>query len=125
MRNKTFLTNPGRPRWPHAVALALCLSIPLLGTQAAANTVYRWTDAEGNTHFSDSPPPQGRQAETIRMPGRQAARPAPSPRVRQIRCRDFRGALVQLKELDDVTTDDARWLAAKQVARDRIDQWCE
>ena len=36
-------------------ALTMCLSTWLAGVQASA--IYRWTDAQGNTHFSDLPPP--------------------------------------------------------------------
>ena len=37
------------------LTLTVCLSAWLAGVQAAA--IYRWTDAQGNTHFSDLPPP--------------------------------------------------------------------
>ena len=92
----------------------------------SASTLYKWTDDRGNTHFSDQPPPAGVSAETIRLTGGQARSAArPSDRVRSIRCRDFRGALVQLRDVDDVDADDPRWLDAKDVARSRIAQWCE
>ncbi|MCC5811810.1 MAG: DUF4124 domain-containing protein [Ectothiorhodospiraceae bacterium] len=124
MRNRTFFLH-ALPSFRLLSLPVLLLCLLLFATATDARNVYRWTDADGNTHFSDNPPPMGRQSETIRLPGRQASRSTPSPRVRQIRCRDFRGALEQLRELDDVEPDNARWLAAKQVASNRIAQWCE
>jgi hypothetical protein len=37
-----------------SIALALLLVAPLATAQ-----VYKWTDAQGTTHFSETPPPQG------------------------------------------------------------------
>ena len=45
-----------------------------LGTPVMAETIYRWVDAQGVTHFS-AQPPQGRQAESLRM----AVQPPPLP----------------------------------------------
>lgn len=37
-----------------------------MGVPAMAETIYRWVDAQGVTHFSAQPPP-GRQADTLRL----------------------------------------------------------
>lgn len=37
-----------------------------LGAPAMAETIYRWVDSEGVTHFS-AQPPQGRQADSLRL----------------------------------------------------------
>lgn len=42
--------------------LLLLLALPL----AAAAQVYKWTDASGTVHFSDSPPPQGTKYTNIK-----------------------------------------------------------
>lgn len=47
-----------------------------LGAPAMAETIYRWVDSEGVTHFS-AQPPQGRQAETLRL----AVQPPPCNRL--------------------------------------------
>ncbi|MCP1675970.1 hypothetical protein J2T57_003125 [Natronocella acetinitrilica] len=109
------------------IRLSTLVIVFLLAAPLEATTVYRWTDAQGRVHFSDERPPAGVDSERIRMQGREVRRqaaPGNSDRVRRIRCRDFQGALVQLKEVEDVATDDARWLAAKDLARDRIEHWC-
>lgn len=45
-----------------------------LGAPAMADTIYRWVDAQGVTHFS-ARPPQGQQAQALRM----AVQPPPLP----------------------------------------------
>ncbi|MGH8584717.1 MAG: DUF4124 domain-containing protein [Gammaproteobacteria bacterium] len=50
-----------RPRWPLLCA-ALCAAVsPVLAE------MYMWRDAEGQVHYSESPPP-GRPVETIKAP---------------------------------------------------------
>ncbi|MDC8011136.1 DUF4124 domain-containing protein [Tahibacter soli] len=39
---------------------------------AADNKVYKWKDANGIMHFSDSPPPKGQQFDNIRIVGQAA-----------------------------------------------------
>ena len=43
----------------HLILIGL-LSIAF--TLSAGDTIYQWTDQDGNTHFSDSPPPAGTEA---------------------------------------------------------------
>ncbi len=40
-------------------AILLLFALPALSLPATAGSVYRWTDAQGKTHFSDQPPPPG------------------------------------------------------------------
>ncbi|MDP2827810.1 MAG: glutaredoxin family protein [Sulfuricellaceae bacterium] len=42
------------------LALLLCgsLAAGLLATQAQADNMYRWTDADGKVHYTDQPPPE-------------------------------------------------------------------
>jgi hypothetical protein len=44
---------------------------------AMAQALYRWTDAQGRVHFTQSPPPGGEQFEVREMPGRPSA-PVPT-----------------------------------------------
>jgi uncharacterized protein DUF4124 len=32
--------------------------------------MYKWIDADGNTHYTQSPPPDGIESETIKVPGK-------------------------------------------------------
>ena len=43
---------------------------------AVAQTVYKWTDASGVTHYSEQPPPQAVKAKQLQLKG---ATPAPAP----------------------------------------------
>jgi hypothetical protein len=42
--------------------------VVLLGSYAAAQTVYKWTDDDGVVHFSDNPPANGTQFEKRDVP---------------------------------------------------------
>jgi len=46
------------------IAAALLLVAPLAAAQA-----YKWTDANGTVHYSDSPPPQGTQYKKVTTSG--------------------------------------------------------
>jgi len=53
----------------HRGSLGLCSLIVLLMASPIINAAaYKWIDAEGNTHYSDSPPPAGINAERIKPP---------------------------------------------------------
>ncbi len=60
--------------------LILLLALPL----AVAAQVYKWTDASGTVHFSDSPPPQGtkytnvKTSRSVAVATPVASTPAPS-----------------------------------------------
>lgn len=56
--------------------LALALLFALAAATAVAESVYKWTDAEGVTHFS-AQPPANRQAEQLKV----AAPPPTAPPV--------------------------------------------
>lgn len=47
----------------------LSLLILLVGTVAQADpcTIYKWTEQQGNVHYTDCPPPPGCKAEIERM----------------------------------------------------------
>ena len=54
--------------------LSLVLGLVLLAPSALADSeIYKWTDEEGNVHYSDCPPPPSCDAETIQ------AEPEPDP----------------------------------------------
>lgn len=46
------------------IATALLLAVPLAMAQA-----YKWTDANGTVHYSDSPPPQGTKYKKVTTTG--------------------------------------------------------
>jgi len=55
------------------IALALLLLAPLVSAQA-----YKWTDAHGTVHYSESPPPAGTKYSRVSLSGTEqpAAQPA-------------------------------------------------
>jgi RNA 3'-terminal phosphate cyclase len=66
--------------------LALALSLIIAPAFVSAQSVYKWTDEEGVTHFGDRQP-IGQQSESISIrTGRQSSsdRASPQERVRQI-----------------------------------------
>lgn len=46
---------------------AILLLAVLVGSSAGAATFYKWTDAQGRTHFSSEPPPQNVKAERVQV----------------------------------------------------------
>jgi hypothetical protein len=53
-----------------SLAVAALIAAALIASSAAAQTVFRSTDSQGNVHFSDTPPPpgSGKQTETVTIP---------------------------------------------------------
>ena len=47
----------------------------MLALPAFAGQVYKWTDAKGTVHYSDSPPPQGAHFSRVRVAGAGAETP--------------------------------------------------
>jgi len=91
------------------LGVALCLALATI--DVAAQQVYRWVDAAGTTHFSNSPPPPGVTAERIAI---QAQPGEPSPDTQEcytIRCQGER----MEKRIAARQAEDAR-LAAERAA---------
>jgi hypothetical protein len=57
--------------------LPLALVLLLLAPAVAAQ-VYKWTDAHGTVHYSETPPPQGTAFKRITTSGIEQPAPAPS-----------------------------------------------
>lgn len=107
------------------VLAALLATLALPAAQAA--TIYKWTDDAGVTHFSSDPPPEGADAERIEVEsGKRHFGPSrPSARVRQIRCRDFRGALEQLDAAEVGSGEREQWRKARERAQAGVERWCQ
>lgn len=65
----TIFAGRTRPFRPPAL-IALALAIAILATPASA-AIYKWVDEQGNTHFSQTPPPaKGKnRASKVKIPG--------------------------------------------------------
>ena len=88
------------PAW--LAAGLLCLALP-----AAAQQVYQWKDANGVTHYTDTPPP-GQSKPTVRTGGGKApaqAAAAPKP-VANADCTNARSNLNVLQGKDRVFMDE-------------------
>jgi hypothetical protein len=89
-----------------ALALAAVLAAGI--APAAAQTVYKWKDARGVTHYSERPPAGGNYStqESVRDPATQAVSAAPSPRTGpDPRCATARNNLATLQGGNDVQMD--------------------
>ena len=63
------------------LALACLLACLAFAAQAQSNGVYKWKDAKGVTHYSDTPPPAGRYGNVAPDASARVAAPAkPDPR---------------------------------------------
>ena len=58
--------------------LLLALSLAMVTSPLAAQTVYQWKDAKGVTHYSDSPPPKGGTRREVRTSEAKPATPPPT-----------------------------------------------
>jgi hypothetical protein len=58
--------------------LAFCIALALLAVAggASAQQYYKWKDANGVTHYTKTPPPEGTQADRVAV---NAAAPTPDP----------------------------------------------
>lgn len=68
------------------MSIRLVPSIVAIGLVSAssavpAQSVYKWTDAQGSVHYTDQPPPVGRPASTIKLKDSVAAPAASSAGV--------------------------------------------
>lgn len=91
-----------RPPWPLLCAALFAAASPVLAE------MYKWRDAEGQVHYSESPPP-GRPAETIKPP----------PKIDSTKARE---ALDKEIERFDVRADerqDQEEEARKEAAEDK------
>ena len=75
------------------LALACLLACIAFAAQAQSNGVYKWKDAKGVTHYSDTPPPSGRYADVAPDASARMAAPAKPDQ----RCTIARGNIEQLK----------------------------
>ena len=62
-------------RTPRFAPAALLIAAALVCSAAQAQSTYRWTDAKGNVHYTDSPPPtSAKDARTVGPPDPAAPR---------------------------------------------------
>ena len=86
-----------RHRWRLALALALASIAPVL-----MGTTYKWVDARGQAHFTDTPPPAGTAYEVIAAP---YSPPAPTPTTATGVSVPVESAEVLPQTVPDVATD--------------------
>lgn len=68
------------------------LALLLLPLAAAAQTMYKWVDEKGVTHFSESPPPDGKAAKIEVKPGGNEAPRSDDWKQRDLESRQRRAA---------------------------------
>jgi hypothetical protein len=77
------------------IAIA-CLA--LLPVAVAAQTMYKWVDEKGVTHFSETPPPDGGKAAKITVNPTPPSAPVPPPPDYRQKELDARGMKVQKEQ---------------------------
>jgi len=76
-RWENVMANGRSARRITAVLVTFLLCLAAAAAVGASGTIYKWTDQEGNVHFTDCPPPPGCKAETVTV--------QPAPDEEQIR----------------------------------------
>ena len=93
--------------------------LALAFSQPAAAQIYRWTDAQGRTHFSNTPPPAAAKAVVV-DPDAKAGPPSPeSTECYTLRCQGERMEERQRKR----ESEDARIAAERAAAAARQPQY--
>lgn len=89
----------------------------------AETTLYRWVDAQGNVHYSDTTPPKGVAAEKITVQDKNInTLPADKRQVQEMQAEQRRQQMYQSRALDDWQR---RYKAAQQelqAAREQLKQ---
>ena len=84
----------------------------LMGISFAASAqIYRWTDANGRVHFSNTPPPQGVKAVVVDANAKEGAPEAQSAECHSIRCQGER-----MEERQRKRETEAERMAAERAA---------
>ena len=91
---------------PHAAAgRALALALALAAFSAGAQTMYKWVDEKGTTHFSENPPPDGKKATKVEPkvipPSPEAAAPRNDPQSWRKQEADFRKRQVESRQREE------------------------
>ena len=89
-----------------AVGLAVC------ALDVSAQQIYRWIDARGTPHYSNSPPPPGVTAEVIAIKGEAGAPSADTKECYTIRCQGER----MEKRIAARQAEEARLAAEREAA---------
>jgi len=79
------------------LVLACLLACLAMDAQAQSNGVYKWKDARGVTHYSDTPPPKGRYGSVSTDPAPRAVAQAVADAKLDPRCITARANIDQLK----------------------------
>jgi len=53
--------------WRAGIAILLAATLGLCWTSPGSAQIYKWRDKDGSIRFSDTPPPPGVEAETMKM----------------------------------------------------------
>ena len=93
---------------------AFCVALGLLPTAAAQEQVYKWTDAAGNTTYSDQPPPAGNDGEQLQMPAAPSAEDAEAARQRTAAMQRQTEELAEERRLREQRAAEAAQQAALQ-----------
>jgi len=92
--------------------ISVCLGIAMLASVAHAESVYRWTDAEGNVHFSESPPP-GTAADEMQLEYQKN----PDPEAAAKQHEEWNDAAKARRDAEAIAREQA--LAARREAAER------
>jgi len=105
----------------HRTGLLLLSLLLLLASSAAygdPGTIYKWTDKEGNVHYTDCPPPPGCKAETVEAEAKPSAADVEQAQQRLEKLLAEQEASAALREEERLERQ-RREVAAMKLAVDR------
>ncbi|MFC5742980.1 DUF4124 domain-containing protein [Dyella tabacisoli] len=85
--------------------VALTMLLALSCTSEAGQTFYRWKDASGATHYTDTPPPPGAKQLPIGLPTREDIASNCSPKLTAEQCARYSASLK--RDIDNMQRENA------------------
>ena len=99
-----------------AIGRALALACAAVAITASAQTMYKWVDEKGTTHFSEHPPPDGKKAQKVEPkvtpPSSEAATRKEDPKTWKTQDAEFRKRQIERNQRDQA---DARGRAQREA----------
>ncbi len=92
----------------------LCLLLAAAAPAVLAANMYKWTDAEGNVHFTQEPPPPGVQGQKLAPPPPPAESPAKAQSQIKAMEQQFNSAQQQRQDAAKKAQQEAHYDAEKK-----------
>jgi len=102
---------------PHAAARRIAMLLAMVISALPAAAMYKWVDEKGTTHYSESPPPDGRKATKVEPKVTPPSGPAAAPADWKKREEESRKRRIEKDQSDEASKAKAHNEAAERANR--------